>query len=185
LDYNKLNYINFTQKELEEMIAGAKSGDMKAFERLSGHVRHISYSYFISKQRQGKIINTEDADDLANNVYMAFAQQYQYIENLEYWLRRVLFLTFISFYKKKRNYRVTELDEAHYLEQKELNPGDKVDADEILKKLKTFSEDKQKVVRMRIWEDMKFSEIAEGLKKSEDAVKKIFYRTIEELKNKF
>jgi RNA polymerase sigma factor (sigma-70 family) len=45
-------------------------------------------------------------------------------------------------------------------------------------------EDKQKIIKMRFWENLKFSEIAENLNKSEDAVKKMFYRIIEELKTK-
>ena len=55
----------------------------------------------------------------------------------------------------------------------------------ILSIVDTLSEEKQKIIKMRFWEDLKFSEIAENLNKSEDAVKKMFYRTIEELKNKF
>ncbi len=37
---------------------------------------------------------------------------------------------------------------------------------------------------MRFWEGMKFSEIAEKLDRSESAIKKMFYRSIEEVKNK-
>jgi RNA polymerase sigma-70 factor, ECF subfamily len=183
LKYGNLNYINFTQSELEELFINSKNGDSKAFEALSGYVRHISYSYFQSKQRSGKIINIEDVDDLSNNVYLSFAEQYHKIDNLEFWLRRVLFLNFINWYKKNRNNRLIELDEANYIENKELHPGDNIDAQKILSNLDRLSEDKQKVIRMRFWEDLKFSEIAENLNKSEDAVKKMFYRTIEELKD--
>lgn len=77
-----------------------------------------------------------------------------------------------------------ELDEAFYIENKELNPGDKVDADKILSILNSLSEEKQKILKMRFWEELKFSEIAENLNKTEDAVKKMFYRTIDELKNR-
>jgi len=184
LDYQKLNYINFTQKELEELFNSARQGNSKAFENLSGYVRHISYSYFLSKHRQGKIPNKDDVDDLSNNVYLTFAEQYHKIENLEFWLRRVLFLNFINWYKKTKSQKTFELDEAYYLENKEMNPGDKVDAEKILSLLNTFSEEKQKILKMRFWEDLKFAEIAEIVNKSEDAVKKMFYRTIEELKNK-
>jgi len=183
LKYGNLNYINFTRNELEELFINSKNGDNKAFESLSGYVRHIAYSYFQSKQRSGKIINIDDVDDLANNVYLSFAEQYHKIDNLEFWLRRVLFLNFINWYKKNRNTKLIELDEANYIENKELHPGDKIDVQNILANLDKLSEDKQKVIRMRFWEDLKFSEIAENLNKSEDAVKKMFYRTIEELKD--
>jgi RNA polymerase sigma-70 factor (ECF subfamily) len=184
LGYNKLNYINFTQKELEQLFTAAREGDSKSFDELSGYVRHISYSYFLSKHRQGKIINKDDVDDLTNNVFLSFAEQYHKVENLEFWLRRVLFLTFVNWYKKNKNRRTFELEEARYMPNQELNPGDKVDAGKILEVLDTLSPDKQKILKMRFWEDLKFAEIAEKLNKSEDAVKKMFYRTIEEIKIK-
>lgn len=186
MEYRKLNYINFTQKELEELFHSAQEGNSRSFERLSGYVRNISYSYFLSKHRQGKIINKDDVDDLTNNVYLTFAEQYEKIENLEYWLRRVLFLNFINWYKKSKSpqNRPYELDEAFYIDHKELNPGDKVDVDKILSILNSLSEEKQKILRMRFWEDLKFSEIAENMNKTEDAVKKMFYRTIDELKGR-
>jgi RNA polymerase sigma factor (sigma-70 family) len=45
-----------------------------------------------------------------------------------------------------------------------------------------LSKEKQDIIKMRFWEELKFSEIAEKLGKSEDAIKKMFYRTIEEIK---
>ncbi len=181
----KLNYINFSQEELKELFKSARAGDSAAFKELSGHVRNICYSYFLSKQRQGKIRNIDDVDDLANNVYLSFAEQYQNIENLEFWLRRVLFLNFVSWYKKNSSRKMFELNEAIYIENNELNPNDRIDAEKILNVVDTLSIDKQKILKMRFWEGLKFAEIAESLGKSEDAVKKMFYRTIEDLKNKF
>ncbi|MFO7447535.1 MAG: RNA polymerase sigma factor [Ignavibacteriaceae bacterium] len=184
LNRDKLNYINFTQKELEELFALSRNGDSNSFQTLSGYVRDISYSYFLSKHRHGKITNKDDVDDLTNNVYLAFAEQYHKIENLEFWLRRVLFLNFINWYKKNNAQRTLQLDEAFYIEHKGVNPEDTLDAEKILKILGTLSEEKQKILKMRFWEDLKFAEIAEKVGKTEDAVKKMFYRTIEELKNK-
>lgn len=180
----KPNYLNFNQKELDELFSKAKEGNSAAFESLSGFVRHISYSYFLSKYRQGRIINKDDVDDLSNNVYLSFAEQYEKIENLEFWLRRVLFLNFISWNKKKSQHQNVDLEEIHYLKNEEISPADIADANKILLIIDTLSEEKQKIIKMRFWEDLKFSEIAENLSKSEDAVKKMFYRTIEELKSK-
>jgi RNA polymerase sigma-70 factor, ECF subfamily len=180
----KLNYINFTQKELEHLFISSREGDSKAFSELSGYIRHISHSYFLSKYRQGKIPNKEDVDDLANNVYLSFAEQYHKIDNLEFWLRRVLFLNFVNWYKKHKARKTINIDEAYFLKEKESNPGDLVDADRILQELNTLSGEKQKIIKLRFYEDLKFSEIAEIMNKSEDAVKKMFYRTIEELKGR-
>ena len=182
MNENKLNYINFTQEELAELFAAAREGDSKSFAELSGYVRHISYSYFLSKHRLGKISNTDDVEDLANNVYLSFAEQYQNIENLEFWLRRVLFLNFVNFYKKSKSRRTFELNEAFHAESSDRNPDTVLDAERIVELIKTLSAEKQDILKMRFWEDLKFSEIAERSGKSEDAVKKMFYRSIEELK---
>jgi len=184
LSSEKLNYINFTQKELDSLFKSALEGNSKSFNELSIYIRNISFSYFNSKHRQGKIINKDDVDDLSNNVYLSFAEQYQKIENLEFWLRRVLFLNFVNWYKKNKARKMIDIDDVYYLRESSPNPGDTVDADKILSVLDTLSEDKQKIIKLRFYEDLKFAEIAEILKKSEDAVKKMFYRTIEELKDK-
>lgn len=181
---NELNYINFSQKELESLFNSAREGNSKAFEELSGYVRNISFSYFNSKHRLGKIINKDDVEDLTNNVYLSFAEQYHRIDNLEFWLRRVLFLNFVNWYKKNKAHKMVDIDDAYYLKERESYPGTSVDAEMILSILDTLSEDKRKIIRLRFYGDLKFAEIAEILNKSEDAVKKMFYRTIEELKNK-
>jgi len=180
----KLNYINFSQNELNELFSEAKEGNSSSFSKLSGIIRDISYSYFLSKLRHGKIPNTEDVDDLSNNVYLSFAEQYHKIENLENWLRRVLFLTFVNWYKKSKRRKTFELDEAYYIEQKNEHPSVRIDAGKVLEILNTLSTEKQQIFKLRFWEDLKFAEIAENMGKSEDAVKKMFYRTIEELKIK-
>jgi len=185
LKNNKQDFISFSKQEIDALFNSARSGDSKSFDRLSQFVRQISYSYFYSKYQLGKIHYKEDAEDLTNNVYLAFAEQYQNIENLEFWLRRVLFLNFINWYKKNNSRPLFRLEEIRHLESKSSNPGDTVDIEIILDKINLLNEEKQSIIRMRFWENLKFSEIAERLNKSEDAVKKTFYRTIEELKNLF
>lgn len=182
MNFHNLNYSNFSRKELDDLFSNAKNGDNNSFNSLSGYLRHISYTYFHSKYKLGKIDRVEDVEDLSNNVYLTFAEQYNKIENLEFWLRRVLFLNFINWYKKNHNKNMFELDEARYLQDNNIHPADKLDAEKILGLLNKLNSEKQSVIKMRFWEGLKFSEIAVQLNKSEDAVKKIFYRTIEELK---
>lgn len=180
----ELNYVNFTQKELDSLFKDTQNGSSEAFKELSGYIRQISFSYFSSKQRQGKIINKDDVEDLTNNVYLSFAEQYHKIENIEFWLRRVLFLNFVNWYKKYKARKTIDINEAYNLSEKRTNPGDSVDVERILSIVDTLSEDKQKIIKLRFYEDLKFIEIAEILGRSEDAVKKMFYRTIKELRNK-
>jgi len=65
-----------------------------------------------------------------------------------------------------------------------LDSSVQIDAEKILSLLDTMSEEKQEIVKLRFWGDMKFSEIAEKLNKNEAAIKKMFYRTLLELKDK-
>jgi RNA polymerase sigma factor (sigma-70 family) len=59
-----------------------------------------------------------------------------------------------------------------------------IDAESALSVLNTLSEEKQEIVKLRFWSDLKFNEIAQKLNKNEAAVKKMFYRTLLEIKEK-
>jgi RNA polymerase sigma-70 factor (ECF subfamily) len=147
-------------------------------------VREISHSYFNSKYHQNKIKNLDDVDDLTQNVYLAFAEQYQVIDELEKWLRRVLFLNFVRWYKTTKKRMYSELKENIQAPDKLTDITDMIDADSVLSILSTLSDEKQDIVKLRFWGDLKFNEVAEKLNKNEAAVKKMFYRTLLEIKDK-
>ena len=175
------SYQNFKLEELEDLIQNSRNGDSVSFEKLSQIVRRIAVGYFTSKLRLGKINNSEDVEDLSHNVFLSFHEQFLNILNLENWLRRVLFLTFVNYYKKNKSYKFYEIENTLWKKPVFQEFGTEIDAQRIQTILCKLSEEKQKIIKMRIWDDMKFSEIAEETKKSEDAVKKIFYRAIQEL----
>lgn len=138
----------------------------------------------MSKFRSGKIINKDDAEDLTNSVYLAFAEQFEKIDNIENWLRRVVFLTFVRFYKKTISHKTYELNERTTAEDTNQLAENTFDIEAIRKVLNELSEEKQEIIQLRFWGELKFQEIAERMNKSEAAVKKMFYRTIEEIKDK-
>jgi len=94
-----------------------------------------------------------------------------------------LFLTFIRWYKKSNLKKSFELDENIAAEDYNGLTDNIFDAAEIMKVVNTLSAEKQEIIKLRFWGDMKFFEIAEKLNKNEAAVKKMFYRTIEEIKS--
>lgn len=96
-------YYNFSKEELKNLFDLAKGGETNSYQELSSLIRSISYSYFKSKYNYGKLHTVDDTDDLSNDVFIAFAKQYQDILDIEKWLRRLLFLTFVNFYKKQRS----------------------------------------------------------------------------------
>jgi len=178
---SKSSFLKIEKEQVEALLTKSKNGDSRSFEKLSIHIKDISYSYFISKYYSGKLNNKDDAEDLTSGVYISFAEQYTSINNIEHWLRRVLFLTFVNWYKKNKRRAETEFDESYHNIEAGSEANDKFDVEKIISLVNTLSEEKQSIIKLRFWEELKFSEIAEKTNKSEAAVKKMFYRTIEEL----
>jgi len=162
----------------------SRVGDSKAFSDLSKYVRDIAHSYFLSKHHQKRIINIDDVDDLTHNVYLAFAEQFEKIVVIENWLRRVLFLTFVRWYKKNKSFDSVELNESLLVKEETHLGTVNIDAKTALNHLSNLSDEKQEIVKLRFWGELKFSEIAERMNKNEAAVKKMFYRTLNEIKEK-
>ncbi|HEY6626406.1 MAG TPA: RNA polymerase sigma factor [Ignavibacteriaceae bacterium] len=179
-----MDYLNISGLELDDLLKKSKEGDSKSFSKLSGYVRQISHSYYLSKHNQKRIINIDDVDDLTQNVYLSFAEQYHNIEEPEKWLRRVLFLNFVKWYKSNKSKSHSSLKENIPAPDNFSESSDMIDSESALSVLNTLSEEKQEIVKLRFWGDLKFNEIAEKLNKNEAAVKKMFYRTLLELKEK-
>ena len=127
-------------------------------------------------------MNIDDVDDLTQNVYLSFAEQYQNIDEPEKWLRRVLFLNFIKWYKTNKNKSHSSLKESMPAPDNFAESSDMIDSESALTILNTLSDEKQEIVKLRFWGELKFHEIAEKLNKNEAAVKKMFYRTLLEIK---
>jgi RNA polymerase sigma-70 factor (ECF subfamily) len=179
-----ITYSNFSGDELEKHLRLAVAGNSKSLNIISTAIRDIAFNYFEIKYKIGKLKNIDDAEDLANNVYLAFAEQYEKIKNIEHWLRRVLFLTFVNWYKKQKKHQHFELDEAYDLSSENSDSEIILDSEKALEVLNSLSEKKREIIKMRFWEELKFSEIAEKLGKNESAIKKMLYRTLEEIKKK-
>lgn len=178
---SKSSFLKIEKEQVNLLLEQSRSGSAHAFQKLSIHIKDISYSYFISKYYSGKLTSKDDAEDLTSMVYVTFAEQYTNINNIEHWLRRVLFLTFVNWYKKNKRRFETELNESyHNIEGKE-ESSSKFDIEKIISLVNNLPEEKQNIIKLRFWEELKFNEIAEKINKSEAAVKKMFYRTIEEL----
>ncbi len=77
-----------------------------------------------------------------------------------------------------------ELNESIRAERDTVSESVSLDAETALGVLDKLSEEKQQIVRLRFWGELKFSEIAKKMNKNEAAVKKMFYRTLIEIKEK-
>jgi RNA polymerase sigma factor (sigma-70 family) len=143
----------------------------------------ISESYFLTRYKQKEITKIDDVGDLTNSVFLAFTEEYKNIENLGYWLRRMLFITFIRWYKQKKIRASKKLNSImstgnNRTEDKELL------AAQVTRVLNSLTEEKQKIVRLKFWAHLDFKQIAEYLNKSEAVVRKSYYNTLLALKNR-
>jgi RNA polymerase sigma factor (sigma-70 family) len=113
---------------------------------------------------------------------LAFAEEYKNIENLGYWLRRVLFIIFIRWYKQRKIRTSKKLNSIvsgnNGTDEKELL------AAQVTKALNTVTEEKQKIVQLKFWAHMDIKQIAEYLNKSEAVVIKLYYNTLLAIKNR-
>jgi DNA-directed RNA polymerase specialized sigma24 family protein len=130
-----------------------------------------------------KIEKLDDVEDLTNTVFLEFAEEYQNIKNLNHWLRRVLFLTYILYYKKNKvKSSLIRAEAANGSGTK--RPAAKMMDINTLKVLSLLGEDKQKIIRLKLWANVNFQLIAENVKKSESEVIKVFIRTLITIKNR-
>lgn len=93
-------------------------------------------------------------------------------------------MNFVRWYKSEKARKFISLKENIPAPDKFSEASDIIDAESILKLMNTLSEEKQEIIKLRFWGDLKFNEIADKLNKNEAAVKKMFYRTLLELKDK-
>ncbi len=178
-----IEYLEYTKSELGELLIEAQKGSYYEFGELSQYVRDISESYFLTKYKQKDITKLADVEDLTNSVFLAFAEEYKNIENLGYWIRRMLFIIFIRWSKKKK---IRTSKNLNSLMSTGNNGADEKEllAAQVTKVLNTITEEKQKIVRLKYWAHLDFKQIAEYLNKSEAVVRKSYYNTLLVLKNR-
>jgi len=179
----KIEYLEYTKSELDELLIEAQKGSYYEFGELSQYVRDISESYFLTKYKQKDVTKIGDVEDLTNSVFLAFAEEYKNIENLGYWLRRMLFITFIRWYKQKKIRTSKKLNSIMSAGNNGTDDKELLSA-QVIKVLNTVTEEKQKIVRLKFWAHLDFKQIADYLNKSEAVVRKSYYNTLLALKNR-
>jgi DNA-directed RNA polymerase specialized sigma24 family protein len=162
---------------LGELLLESKKGSYYEYGELSQYIRDIAHSYFQVKYDLKKITKIEDVEELTNNVFLAFSEEYRKIENIGYWMRRVLFISFIRLYKKNKTKSSMKMKDNIFLDE-DHSQGFKLMAANTLRVLDSLSEEKQKIVRLKLWADLNFEEIALHLRKGINEVIKIFADTM-------
>lgn len=155
------------QKEIENV-----------YERYSQDI--YRYAFFLTK-------NKENAEDIVSEVFIRFMNHSDNVESEKNWMMRVARNEIYNKFKKERYVEISEdevnediKDEDETFDEKLINEEVKA---EIIKQLDKLDDRTKEVIVFRIWEELKFSQIADILGEKETTVKLRFYRGIEEIKN--
>jgi RNA polymerase sigma-70 factor (ECF subfamily) len=135
--------------------------------------------------------NNKDAEDITSQIFLAVLEglpKYKDNGHLAAWIFTIARRKTIDFYRKKKP--LVSLDAIQFTSVNSSNE----DMDRIFnhhermqtlnKILNSLSEKEKELIRLRVVAELKFSEIANILKRSESAVKNAYYRLIERIKNR-
>lgn len=131
--------------------------------------------------------NNKDAEDITSQIFLAVLESlpnYKDDGHFTAWIFTIARRKVIDFYRKKKP--LTSLDDVKFAfvdEDMDKNFIHQEHIRALNKVLNNLSENERELIRLRIVAELKFTDIARILKRSESAVKKAHYRLIERIKN--
>ena len=170
-------------KRLIELVRAAKNNDESAFSEI--------YEYYITpifRFVYFRVRNRFDADDLTQSIFLKAwknLSEYRQKKNpFSSWLYAIARNTIIDFWRKKKEWSISELGENT---EKEEERTDEIlekeeDLNEIKKAIGLLTEDQQEVIILKFIEGLSNKEISRILNKKEDAVRQIQSRAIKMLR---
>lgn len=138
-----------------------------------------------------QVSHRQDAEDLLLEVFLAALQNtslanFPAVRQLA-WLRRVARNKVIDHYRHKAIFTVQPLGQAQGMEDLSLTPEQQAEEREkwtwLLQALEHLSPDQRELVRLRYAQELRLTQIATLMGKSEGTVRKMLSRTLRRLKN--
>lgn len=174
-----------TTADIPEWVRQSQSGDSEAFGRLFDlfYDRIYRYLYFRTYKR-------DTAEDLASVTFMKALEKLSQFrpERGEFsaWLYRIARNSLFDYFRARR--LTLELDENWEIAD-ETDLSRDAETRDLWDRLKPLlaelKPDQQDLIKMRIWDEMSYSEIARVLGKKEAACKMSFSRTLRLLRERF
>jgi len=171
----------------EEIIQKAIQGDKEAFSRL--YERHVTKIYNYIYYRTG---NTNDAEDLTARVFyraMGSIQRYQQ-KGVPFsaWLYRIAHNMVANWHRDNSRKREVPLDDQINLpfkgEQPEMTLLKNQETHNLLLIIQSLPAERQQLVILKFVEGLSNSEISLVMNRSEGAIKSLYHRTLETLRQK-
>jgi RNA polymerase sigma-70 factor, ECF subfamily len=166
---------------LSLLLAKAKKGDQVAFGEIYNLYFKKIYRFIFFR-----VGHKEIAEDLAEEVFLkAFTKISSVQENkaFEGWLYQIARNLVIDYYRQKK--LIVALEDIENTLEYETNVIDVVNLESqqkvFLKFIKELSSEQQTVIKLKFFEDLENSEIAQILEKNEGAIRVIQHRAISKL----
>lgn len=133
-----------------------------------------------------KLGNKDEAEDVTSETFLAFIQSYTKVNDPHAWLigtcRNIIYKKF----RDRPKIQEVELIESDISSDKAMD--DEVIDEQLLNEIKSglqkLDEVTREIITLKIWEDLKFNEIAEIMSVSENTIKAKYYRGLKELAEK-
>lgn len=150
---------------------------LKIYEEFMPNVYRYAYS---------KLGNKAEAEDATSETFLAFIQKYKQVQDPHAWLigtcRNIIYKKF----RDKPQIQEVELLENDIADEQPVE-NEAVDEQllaEIKADLLKLDEITREIITLKIWEDLKFGEVATILNVSENTVKAKYYRGLKQLSDK-
>jgi len=179
-------YADYTSASDEELVGGAKKGDMGAFEELVARHRDKIYARAFSMMR-----NEDEAVDLSQEAWVKSWQrleQFQGESSFGTWVTRIVINLCLDQLRRRKRHRtesIEEMDEESGGVERQMpvvtvNPTERLERGELRKKiegaLEKLSHEHRTVLVLHEFEEMEYKEIARTMECSIGTVmSRLFY----------
>lgn len=172
-------------KSDDDTLAQTACEDIEAFATLYRRYVKRVYSYHLSR-----VGNVAEAEDLCSQTFIAALKSiknYQAQGNFAAWLLRIAHFKTVDFYRQKQV--ILTLEQADTVVQSSIPVDVLVDRqlqlNEVIAALNHINPERAEALRLRIFAELSFAEIAKIMDKSEGAVKNLVYRALNDLRQYF
>jgi len=178
----------FTKKEardIERLVKLAQKNDAESFGELYDKFVVLIYRYVYYRVDRG------EAEDLTELVFLkAWENRRRYKKqngnSFSSWIFRIAHNVVVDFYRARFKNETTELSDEIISENQDINPvfqaQSKFDQYELTEVIRQLPQNQQQVIVLKFVSELKNSEIAEVINKTEGAVRIIQFRALARLK---
>jgi RNA polymerase sigma factor (sigma-70 family) len=159
-------------------------------EKRAGNALYMRFASTIFAYLSRQVVNRQDAEDLLLEVFLSASKEVILEELPEErqlaWLRRVARNKVIDYSRHQGLISWLPLMRVSEMEDQSLTPEERVEQQEkytwLYQAMKRLSPAQQELIRLRYGQALRFTEIAEMVKRPEGTVRKMLARTLRQLR---